>query len=287
MRQAFGLLCAANILLAACRDAEVVTGPTPFPTSTIAPSPSPIPTPTATSTPPGEVTHTFIEGDFTLLLPAEWTMLEQGLTVLGYHYLLGPEPLDPGPFSSAIFIADSATQTPASFAEALLCGGGCADDIELEETTIAGAPALRTTLAHDGVALAWYFLEHADRLIVFSLHDPVTLADRADLLDTIAFEQNSVGSESQPDEPTPTPLPPMEPVRSWRRIVPEMIDLSLEVPAAWMQDGDSMTWRPDAESDLLLGLEVVDLESDTFDAEELIPEEATVEAIGAPQLDWD
>jgi len=232
------------------------------------------------------VAYTFAAGGFTLQLPAGWSVVEQGLTVLGYHYLLGPEPIDPGPFSSAIFVIDSEAQTPASFAEAILCGSGCADDILLEETTIAGAPALKTTLAHDGVALDWYFLEHADQLLVFSLHDPVVLADRADLLETISFEESSDENETVQEEATATPMPALEPVRSWRRYVPESIDLSLEAPAAWLQDDDSPVWRPAAGSPLMLGFEVLDLGAESFDAPEYIPEGATIEATSAPLLEW-
>lgn len=290
LSKALLFICVAGMLLAACRDAEVANGPTPFPTSTVTPSPSPEPTPTASSTPAGEEPHSFAAGGFTLLLPAGWSVVEQGLTELGYHYLLGPEPVDPGPSSSAIFVADRTAHTATSIAEALLCGDGCAGEIEMEDTTIAGAPALKTTLEHEGVSLDWYFMEHADRLLVFSLHDPITLVDRADLLESITFAARPDADEAEPEvataTPTPAPTPTLEPVRSWRRIVPETIDLSLEAPAAWLQDDDSLTWRPEAGSDLLLGFEVVDLGSESFDAAALVPADATIGAAGAPQLEW-
>lgn len=286
------LLLMLSLILAACRNG-LGGQPTPFPTATRPPTRTPTPIPSATATPAGIARHEFLAGGFSLLLPEDWIVVEQGLTPLGQHYLLGQEPLGPGPESSAVFVASAAQWTAAQAAAMLLCGNdSCAGDVAFEETGVAGGRTQRAVLqGESGPPLTWYFLERDGRLIYLSLHDPVTLDDRFDLLQTLAFD---VTTPTPPATATPTPAPTgtatptaqptLEPVRAWRRIVPAEALISFEVPAGWSQE--NLNWHPVEGSPLEIGFAWQLVADDVWAAEGFFPAGAQVESSTPESLSW-
>jgi predicted small lipoprotein YifL len=183
------------VVLAACGTG----GPTPFPTEVTAPRPLATATETAaaTETPTLVPTQTYENeiARFTLELPGDWIIEERGITSLGRYYLLGPQPLGPGPASSVLFIAESRELEPEEAAAQLQCGANsCEDEISFEEIEVGQLPALVAEITGEDTALEWIFLEHEGQLIYFTIHDPDTWKTRQDIVSSFAF----VG-------PTPTP----------------------------------------------------------------------------------
>lgn len=248
-RQAFQLFWFFPLLLwlVACQGGLGRAVPTPFPTATPSPIPSATPSPAPTETPAGTIRHPIPAGNFSLLLPAGWVVVDQGLTTLGHQYLVGPEPVGPGPSSSAIFVAPAGDLTAQMAADALQCGRATCQNPTLTPVTINGIPAQKATLASQALPpLNWYFLEHDGQLIFLSLHDPVTLSDRMDLLETITFEDIPIPTSTAPPTPipSPTPVPTLDAVKSWRRVSVADAGISFEVPAGWTQPDDTLTWSP-------------------------------------------
>lgn len=252
-------LLALWLLLVACGPAT----PTPFPTATaeVAVSPSP----TATATPIPLTTYRNEAGAFAVNLPADWEVRPQGTTPLGAYYQLGPAPVGPGPASSALFVAPAAELTAPAAAETLLCGGGCAEAIALEETTIGGQPAWKTVLAAGEAALEWFFVEHQGRLIFFTLHDPQTLVTRADLLDSLSFftaepaaaaTQAPAASTTAAEAAAPAGPTPTASWQVWQSAELGAAGVTLEVPGSWTRqvDGAAGEWTPVNGSSVRLGL---------------------------------
>jgi len=235
-------------LVVGCADNTSPGDPTPFPTVTTAPTRTPSPTPAPTGTPAGITKHTILPGNFSLLLPGDWDVVPAGLTPLGYYFQLGPRPVGPGPFSSSIFVANAADLSTIAAAEQLLCGDGCADDLEFEDTFVGGEPAVSTVLqSGDMPALTWIFVERDDQLLILSIHDPVTLENRPDLLDTIEFIAATPSAEATSPPtvtPTSTPVPTLDPIISWQRASPPDTGLSFEVPADWIENQENYIWSP-------------------------------------------
>lgn len=243
-----------GLLLAACGEPT----PTPFPTESL-PSATETPAPTDTPTPVPLETYENGEGAFQIDLPADWRVERRGETSLGTHYWVGPEPLGPGPASSAFFVTDAGTLSPEEAAEILHCGGGCAEEISLEETTLGERAAQRARLAEEQVE--WFFIENGGRLLILTLHDPVTLATRQDLLETLAFseaaaaatpiaEATATATATATPAATPDPLTGVA-VERWEMVTVEAAGLSFEAPATW-EEMEEMTWSPDGEGSLRL-----------------------------------
>lgn len=198
-----------------------------------------------------------LDGLFSIEIPANWAVEERGLTALGTQYAIGPEPLGPGPETSFLYVASAADRSPEEAAEQLLCGSGCADEIELETSTVAGQPALRALLGQSP-PLEWYFIPHGDRLIFFSIHDPTTFVTREDLLDTLVLQEAGTPEPTLTPTPSPTAIPtPMpevtvEAVREWQVVTVEEAGLTFEAPARWQEAGD-YRWAPEDASELQIG----------------------------------
>ena len=274
------------LLLSACGEPT----PTPFPTET-APPASATPAPTETPTPVPLETYENEEGGFRIQLPADWRVERRGETALGIHYWVGPEPLGPGPASSAVFVGNAQSISPLAAAESLHCGGECAEAITLEEVTLGGRPAQRAILADEG--LEWYFVEHAGRLLALTVHDPQTLATREDLLATLTFEDLAAptvaptATASATPAPTVTPTPDLLAVASveaWERVTVEAAGLSFDAPAEWEEVAE-WVWSPDGEGALRLGFGWQQTGPETEPAD-LLPDEAEVTATEPLTPSW-
>lgn len=208
------LLLLLLALLAACGE----PAPTPFPTT------SGTTRAAATPTSPANQRYTNEVAGFSFELPPGWQVAGQGTTRLGEYYLIGPEPLGPGPASSALFVASQTVLAAEEAAAALACEE-CDTEPELAAATIGDVPALRALLG-EPVAVEWIFVEHEDWLIFFTLHDPVTLETRIDLLETFRLElpaptptptqppdvtPEATQAAAPPSTPTPPPTTPPEP----------------------------------------------------------------------------
>lgn len=277
----------AGVLLAACGEPT----PTPFPTE-MPPLATETPAPTDTPTPAPLETYENGEGAFRIDLPADWRVEIRGETSLGAHYWVGPEPLGPGPASSAFFVADAGTLSAEEAAEILHCGGGCAEEITLVETTLGGRAAQRATLAEEG--LEWFFIENGGRLLILTLHDPVTLATRQDLLQTLAFSEAAVATTPIAEATataTATAIPTATPdaltgvaVERWETVTVEAAGLSFEAPATW-EEMEEMIWSPDGERSLRLGFAWQQTGPET-DPVDLLPPDAEVAALEPLTPSW-
>lgn len=239
------------LALAACSE----PAPTPFPTVERAQGSGPAPTASAAPV----QRYTDASGAFSLELPPDWQAVEQGMTRLGRYVQLGPEPVGPGPASSALFVADGETVAPEEAAAELHCAG-CAEAPELEATTIGDIPAQRALLGEEP-ALEWFFVEHEGRLIILTLHDPVTFETRTDLLETLrlgeAAAPAAAPATATPEGPPPTPTPPptatpepsaaLEPVDEWQTVTNQSAAVTFEAPAGWEQLAETL-WAPERES---------------------------------------
>lgn len=260
-------LLVALLVLAACGEAT----PTPFPT---APRATRIP---VTPTKLAMRHYTNDDAGFSLELPPDWQVAEQGMTVLGRSYLVGPDPLGPGPASSALFVSRAAGLSAAGAAAALACDG-CAAEPELEAATIGETEGQRALLG-EPLAVEWFFVEHEEWLIFFTLHDPETLETRADLVATFRLEEpeatptptmdaEATRSAATPP-PTPTPLPTTVPapeaVAGWQTVTVDGAAISFEVPERW-QTVAGTAWAPDGLSPLRLGFSWDDTAAEPADA---------------------
>lgn len=266
-RDRFGLALRLSLLLLALTACGEAT-PTPFPTVERAAGGGPA----RTATPPPMQEFTDESGAFSLELPPDWQVVEQGMTRLGRYYQLGPEPVGPGPASSALFVADAGELAAEEAAVELHCAD-CDEAPELEETTIGDIPARRAMLGSEP-ALEWFFVEHEGWLIVLTLHDPETLETRADLLETLTLGETGAAEPTEvapteaapteappattaPEGPPPTPTPPptatpepatgLEPPAAWQSVTVQEAAVTFDVPERWAQVEDTL-WAPDAES---------------------------------------
>lgn len=277
-----------GLLLAACGEPT----PTPFPTETVPPA-SATPAPTETPSPVPLQTYENEEGGFRIDLPADWRVVWQGATALGAHYWVGPEPLGPGPASSAFFVGDAAVLSPLEAAERLHCGGGCAEAITLEEVTVGGHAAQRATLTAEG--LEWFFVENGGRLLMLTVHDPQTLATRDDLLQTLAFTEEEAAATPLPEAtaaPTVAAATPTatavaaDPllVTAWQTLTVEAAGISFAAPAGW-EAVEETVWAPDEEGAPRLGFAWQQTGPESAPAD-LLPAEAEVAAVEPLTPSW-
>lgn len=240
------------LVMAACRPAAT---PTPFIQTATESRPEPSPTPIITPTLEPLVPHENLEAGLAFSLPAGWQLSGPLPTVLGQQYLLGPEPLTPGPTTSMIFISPELTAAEA--AQQLQCGGNCPEAIQFEEVVIGEQTAQKTMIASPETApLEWYFVVVDGRLIYFTIHDPQTLATRQDIIATIQFLPPQVAVVTPTNTPLPTatllPTPTITPtpiiierVLSWRRIVVDEAGIKFEAPAGWQESESGQDWLVD------------------------------------------
>ena len=240
------LLVIFSLVVGACRP---VPSPTPFiPTATVT-RPEPTPTRPTPPTPEPLSPYENLEAGLAFSLPAGWQVSGPLATVLGHQYLLGPEPLTPGPTTSMIFV--SSELTAAEAAQKLQCGGSCPEAIPFEETVIGEQTDQKTMIASPNtVALEWYFVMADGRLIYFTIHDPQTLATRQDILATLQFfpPQITVLAPTATPFPSPTLTPTpvvVERVLAWRRIVLDEAGIEFEAPAGWQESGSGQDWLVD------------------------------------------
>lgn len=176
----------------------------PTPTAAVLPTPvtsTPAPTPTAETM----VAIEIAAADLVLSLPDTWIIGEGLVTPLGLVFYLGPEPLGPGPSSSTLIVADGTQYDVASLAAAILCGNNCA--LALEPTELAGQSGQKIIFtAPNTPTLEWFFLEHDDQILAFTLHDPITLITQPQIIASLEMVERVVIVPTT--TPTETPLPP-------------------------------------------------------------------------------
>lgn len=114
------------------------------------------------------------EAGFSLRLPQDWTVSPPQKAAYGLLYHLGPAPLArSGPANSSIVIADAASMTITQVAVALQCGGGCAAPTFTQVVLRNHIPARYAVIGGQGAPTTqWYFIEHNNKIIALSLHDP-------------------------------------------------------------------------------------------------------------------
>lgn len=131
-------------------------------------------------------------------IPTTWGSTEPQITPLGELILLGPDPITPGnPGNSVIISASLDVLNERAAAQSLTCGSpGCTDEIKLEITTVNGLDARRVTIGQENTPqLDWYFIRYADRLIYFTLHDPLTLETLDGLVQTFTLTEALVDNQ--------------------------------------------------------------------------------------------
>ncbi|MCA9981919.1 MAG: hypothetical protein KDD89_13835, partial [Anaerolineales bacterium] len=151
---------------------------------------------------------------FTLQIPSAWEVSDSQTTPLGHLRLFGPAPVQAGnPSTNLLLVAEAETLSAVQAAEQLLCGGGCADQISFTAVELGNTPAQQAIIGGDGLPqLTWYFVEHAGRLIYFTLNDPTTLTTLSPLAQTLTLGQAvAIQPSPTPTEPPPTATPEPEP----------------------------------------------------------------------------
>ncbi len=138
--------------------------------------------------------HTIAEGNFSLELPDGWqvfgpTRVDNDVNRPLNMYVFGTEAATHGePYASRVIIATAAQWTVEEFAVAQ-CGTLCPTH-PIQDTTIGGKPAKKTIIggAHNPWLVTWYFVNHNDELLAFTIHDYETLEPLNDVLQSIQFE---------------------------------------------------------------------------------------------------
>lgn len=156
-------------------------------------------------------------------IPAVWESTESQTTPLGNLIMLGPEPIVPGnPSNSMIISVDPNLVDEAAAAQYLICGEpNCTEDIAFTITTVNGLDARSLVIGGDNTPdLEWFFIRYEDRLIYFTLHDPLTLETLDGLVQSFSLidqipSEIAAADVSAPEaeavketiEPTDTPEP--------------------------------------------------------------------------------
>ena len=184
-------------------------------------------------------------------IPKTWTSTEVQITPLGELILLGPDPITPGnPGNSVIISANYADLDERAAAQSLTCGTpGCTDDIQVEITTVNGLDARRVTIGQDNnPRLDWYFIRYDDRLIYFTLHDPLTLVSLDGLVQTFTLTERRIESSPTQEVATvtePTEFPPT--ATSIPTKVEETVELTPEeIPTETLEPTQTPTIAPSA-----------------------------------------
>lgn len=162
-------LLALSLGLAACNPSQNTPAPaTPEPTT---PSPTAVPATPNNPTPniPAEaVPHAFVEGNFSISLPAGWKVAGPFDATQYRLYTFGFEPGNSGgPGISQIILANEGTLTVEQFAQQQC--NACPSN-PIEDITLGGLPAKRTVIGGGSApAFEWHFINHAGKLIGFSI----------------------------------------------------------------------------------------------------------------------
>lgn len=131
-----------------------------------------------------------LSAGYAVEIPADWAIAEVQITPLGELVMLGPEPVSPGnPSNSMIIFADSAVLDEAAAAQYLICGTpNCTNEITFDLTTVNGFEAKSLIVGSENTPnLEWFFVRHEDRLIYFTLHDPLSLETVDALVQSFSF----------------------------------------------------------------------------------------------------
>ena len=156
---------------------------------------------------------------YALEIPADWETTEPQITPLGELVLLGPEPVTPGNPSNSMIIAAKATDfDKTAAAQALICGApNCTEDITFRITTVNGLDARSVVVGSENTPdLEWYFVRYEDRLIYFTLHDPLTLETIDGLVQSFSLTDQITSEIAAADvvEPTEAPTATAEPTET-------------------------------------------------------------------------
>ncbi|MFK7802097.1 MAG: hypothetical protein AB8G95_10720 [Anaerolineae bacterium] len=142
-------------------------------------------------------------------IPAVWEATASQTTPLGELVMLGPDPIVPGnPSNSMIISVDPELVDEAAAAQYLICGEpNCTEDIPFTITTVNGLDARSLVIGSENTPdLEWFFVRYEDRLIYFTLHDPLTLETLDGLVQSFALI-DAVASEVSADADITSPTP--------------------------------------------------------------------------------
>ncbi|MEM9773758.1 MAG: hypothetical protein AAF902_04200, partial [Chloroflexota bacterium] len=150
---------------------------------------------------------------YSISVPRSWASTEAQITPLGELILLGPDPISPGNPGNSVFISTNHEDLDElAAAQALTCGEpGCTDDIRLEITTVNGLDARKVTIGQENTPqLDWFFVRYQDRMVYFTLNDPLTLASLGGLVQTFTLTEQLPADDATDeiaDAPGPTSSP--------------------------------------------------------------------------------
>ena len=134
------------------------------------------------------------EGDFSLLLPADWVVGQATATPLGNQYPLGPGT----PEGSRILIAEASTTQEEALTQVMCegCEVKSEKEIILQNSQI---PVQRVNLRAANMIREeeWFFIEQGDKLIVLSINNPKTKESLEAIIHSFAPGQlTDIGIES-------------------------------------------------------------------------------------------
>ena len=135
---------------------------------------------------------------YSVSIPVDWESSDPQQTPLGELILLGKPPIDPGnPGNSKIISASSQNLTENEAAQLISCGAiDCNDAIQFSVTSINGLTARHTTISSENTPeIEWYFITFGERLIYFTLQDPLSLQPLDPIINS--FQLQSLASTGE------------------------------------------------------------------------------------------
>lgn len=162
-------LLALSLGLAACNPSQ--NTPAPATSEPTVSSPTAVPATPNTpipSIPADAMPHTFVEGNFSISLPAGWKVAGPFEAAQYRLYTFGFEPGNSGgPGISQIILANEGALTVEQFAQQQC--NACPSN-PIENITLGGLPAKRTVIGGGSApAFEWHFINHAGKFIGFSI----------------------------------------------------------------------------------------------------------------------
>ena len=151
---------------------------------------------------------------YVIEIPADWQVADPLITPLGELVLLGPEPITPGnPGNSMIIAANTSELDKSAAAQSLICGEpDCTDDITFRITSVNGLDARSIIVGGENTPdLEWFFVQYDDRLIYFTVHDPLTLETIDGLVQSFSLVDQGDAEIAAADVAEPTVEPTMTP----------------------------------------------------------------------------
>lgn len=181
---------------------------------------------------------------YSINVPSSWIATETQITPLGELILLGPDPISPGNPGNSIFISTAYEDfDELSAAQSLICGApGCTDEVRLEITTVNGLDARRVTIGQENTPqLDWFFVRYEDRMVYFTLNDPLTLVTLDGLVQTFTLTEQAMAGETGAgveevavvaEEPTaePATLVPTPELKPTEEVAEEVAEEATETP---------------------------------------------------------